>query len=217
VSYIRVNRKILMRPLSGLFATQRISPVPTALPHHPPDVLLAICTVFAPSGEGKATVTVLTPGAHNPATSSMRFLAQQRAVRLVEGQISSSLTTRSDIARARGPPLCARDLSPRRRTITLRPLAFTRILWGVPCLFAAVLSRRGGLRSPMRSSTGVADDNRSNHPPSAVHDPFYLSEAVLNMWPTICGKKRTWRFTSVAPSLRAGRERPMAARRLRHA
>ena len=155
VSYMLENRKMMMRLLPELFATQPIRPV-----QHYPDLLLENLRAVAPAGEDAPTVAVLTPGAYNSAYFEHAFLAQQMGVELVEGQ---DLFVQNDTVYMRttqGPAARPRDLPPGRRRLPRSAR--------VPPRFDARRARgssprtaRAASRSPTRSAPAWPTTSRS--------------------------------------------------------
>src|SRR5215469_8662015 len=177
VSYMLENRKMMMRLLPELFATQAIKPV-----EHYPDLLLENLRGVAPAGEEKPEVAVLTPGAYNSAYFEHAFLAQQMGVELVEGQ---DLFVQNDTVymRTTRGPRRVHVLYRRIDDDFLDPKAFRPdSMLGVPGLFAAYRAGRVTLANAI--GTGVADD-KSIYPFVPEMIRFYLSEdAIPNNVPT---------------------------------
>jgi len=182
VSYMLENRRMMMRLLPELFATQSIRPV-----QHYPDLLLSNLHEVSPAGEDAPTVAVLTPGAYNSAYFEHAFLAQQMGVQLVEGQ---DLFVQNDtvyMRTTRGPER-VHVIYRRVDDDFLDPRAFRAdSMIGVPGLFSAYRAGRVTLANAI--GTGVADD-KSIYPfvPDMIR--FYLGEEpVLNNVPTFqCAK-----------------------------
>ncbi|HTS22218.1 MAG TPA: circularly permuted type 2 ATP-grasp protein [Casimicrobiaceae bacterium] len=177
VSYMLENRRMMMRLLPELFASQSIKPV-----EHYPDVLLENLRGVAPSGEEHPEVAVLTPGVFNSAYFEHAFLAQQMGVELVEGPDlfvhNDTLYMRTTRGSKRVHVLYRRVdddfLDPR----TFRPDS----VLGVPGLFAAYRAGRVTLANAI--GTGVADDKSIYaYVPEMIR--FYLAEEpILNNVPT---------------------------------
>ncbi len=183
VSYMLENRKMMMRLLPELFATQSIRPV-----QHYPDLLLETLHAVAPAGEEAPTVAILTPGAYNSAYFEHAFLAQQMGVELVEGQDLFAQNDAVYMRTTRGPKR-VHVIYRRVDDDFLDPRAFRKdSMIGVPGLFAAYRAGRVTLANAI--GTGVADD-KSIYPyvPDMVR--FYLDEEpVLNNVPTFqCTRK----------------------------
>jgi len=177
VSYMLENRRMMMRLLPELFATQSIRPV-----QHYPDMLLKNLHEVSPAGEDAPTVAVLTPGAYNSAYFEHAFLAQQMGVQLVEGQ---DLFVQNDTVfmRTTHGPQRVHVLYRRVDDDFLEPTAFRPdSMIGVPGLFAACRAGRVTLANAI--GTGVADD-KSIYPYVPDMIRFYLAEEpVLNNVPT---------------------------------
>jgi uncharacterized circularly permuted ATP-grasp superfamily protein len=182
VSYMLENRRMMMRLLPEIFATQSIRPV-----QHYPDMLLSNLHDVSPAGEDAPTVAVLTPGAYNSAYFEHAFLAQQMGVQLVEGQ---DLFVQNDtvyMRTTRGPER-VHVIYRRVDDDFLDPRAFRAdSMIGVPGLFSAYRAGRVTLANAI--GTGVADD-KSIYPYVPDMIRFYLGEEpVLNNVPTFqCAK-----------------------------
>jgi uncharacterized circularly permuted ATP-grasp superfamily protein len=177
VSYMLENRRMMMRLLPELFATQSVRPV-----QHYPDMLLKNLHAVSPAGEDAPTVAVLTPGAYNSAYFEHAFLAQQMGVELVEGQ---DLFVQNDTVymhTTRGPQR-VHVIYRRIDDDFLDPRAFRPdSMIGVPGLFAAYRAGRVTLANAI--GTGVGDD-KSIYPYVPDMIRFYLDEdPVLNNVPT---------------------------------
>ena len=177
VSYMLENRRMMMRLLPELFATQSVRPV-----QHYPDMLLKNLHAVSPAGEDAPTVAVLTPGAYNSAYFEHAFLAQQMGVQLVEGQ---DLFVQNDTVfmhTTRGPQR-VHVIYRRVDDDFLDPRAFRPdSMIGVPGLFAAYRAGRVTLANAI--GTGVGDD-KSIYPYVPDMIRFYLAEdPVLNNVPT---------------------------------
>jgi len=177
VSYMLENRRMMMRLLPELFASQSIRPV-----QHYPDMLLKNLHQVSPAGEDSPTVAVLTPGAYNSAYFEHAFLAQQMGVQLVEGQ---DLFVQNDTVfmhTTRGPQR-VHVIYRRVDDDFLDPRAFRPdSMIGVPGLFAAYRAGRVTLANAI--GTGVADD-KSIYPYVPDMIRFYLAEEpILNNVPT---------------------------------
>ena len=177
VSYMLENRRMMMRLLPELFASQSIRPV-----QHYPDMLLKNLHAVSPSGEDAPTVAVLTPGAYNSAYFEHAFLAQHMGVELVEGQDLFVQNETVYMRTTRGPER-VHVIYRRVDDDFLDPQAFRDdSMIGVPGLFAAYRAGRVTLANAI--GTGVADD-KSIYPfvPDMVR--FYLDEEpILNNVPT---------------------------------
>ena len=177
VSYMLENRRMMMRLLPELFASQSIRPV-----QHYPDMLLKNLHAVSPAGEDAPTVAVLTPGAYNSAYFEHAFLAQQMGVQLVEGQ---DLFVQNDtvfMRTTRGPQR-VHVIYRRVDDDFLDPRAFRPdSMIGVPGLFGAYRAGRVTLANAI--GTGVADD-KSIYPYVPDMIRFYLGEEpVLSNVPT---------------------------------
>ncbi len=183
VSYMLENRRMMMRLLPELFATQSIRPV-----QHYPDMLLKTLHAVSPAGEDSPTVTVLTPGAYNSAYFEHAFVAQQMGVQLVEGQ---DLFVQNDtvfMRTTRGPER-VHVIYRRVDDDFLDPNAFRAdSMIGVPGLFAAYRAGRVTLANAI--GTGAADD-KSVYPYVPDMIRYYLGEEpILNNVPTYqCGRQ----------------------------
>jgi uncharacterized circularly permuted ATP-grasp superfamily protein len=177
VSYMLENRRMMMRLLPELFASQSIRPV-----QHYPDMLLKNLHAVSPAGEDAPIVAVLTPGAYNSAYFEHAFVAQQMGVELVEGQ---DLFVQNDtvyMRTTRGPQR-VHVIYRRVDDDFLDPQAFRAdSMIGVPGLFGAYRAGRVTLANAI--GTGVADD-KSVYPYVPEMIRFYLSEEpILNNVPT---------------------------------
>jgi uncharacterized circularly permuted ATP-grasp superfamily protein len=177
VSYMLENRRMMMRLLPELFASQSIRPV-----QHYPDMLLKTLHEVAPAGEDSPTVAVLTPGAYNSAYFEHAFVAQQMGVQLVEGQ---DLFVQNDsvFMRTTHGPERVHIIYRRVDDDFLDPTAFrSDSMIGVPGLFAAYRAGRVTLANAI--GTGVADD-KSIYPYVPEMIRYYLGEEpILNNVPT---------------------------------
>jgi uncharacterized circularly permuted ATP-grasp superfamily protein len=177
VSYMLENRRMMMRLLPELFASQSIRPV-----QHYPDMLLKALHEVAPAGEDAPTVTVLTPGAYNSAYFEHAFVAQQMGVQLVEGQ---DLFVQNDTVfmRTTHGPERVHIIYRRVDDDFLDPKAFrSDSMIGVPGLFDAYRAGRVTLANAI--GTGVADD-KSIYPYVPDMIRYYLGEEpILNNVPT---------------------------------
>lgn len=175
VSYMLMNRKMMMRLFPELFLRQSVRPV-----EHYPSLLLQ--TLREASPIDNPTVALLTPGRYNSAYFEHTFLAQQMGVELVEGQ---DLFVKDDYVYMRtttGPQRV--DVMYRRLDdVFLDPLAFRAdSALGVPGLFDAY--RKGNIVICNAIGTGVADD-KSIYPYVPDMIKFYLGEEpILNNVPT---------------------------------
>jgi uncharacterized circularly permuted ATP-grasp superfamily protein len=171
VSYMLENRKMMMRLVPELFATQSIAPV-----EHYPDLLLDTLRAVAPSHAENPVVVLLTPGQFNSAYFEHAFLAQQMGIELVEG---ADLFVDDDTVFMRT------TAGPRRVDVIYRridddfldPVAFRPdSMLGVPGLVSAY--RRGRVTLANAVGTGVADD-KSVYPFVPEMIRFYLGEEPL--------------------------------------
>jgi uncharacterized circularly permuted ATP-grasp superfamily protein len=175
VSYMLMNRKMMMRLFPELFLQQSVRPV-----EHYPALLLQ--TLKEASKMESPNVVLLTPGRYNSAYFEHTFLAQQMGIELVEGQ---DLFVKNDYVYMRttsGPQRV--DVMYRRiDDVFLDPLAFRPdSALGVPGLFEAY--RKGNVVISNAIGTGVADD-KSIYPYVPEMIKFYLSEEpILNNVPT---------------------------------
>jgi uncharacterized circularly permuted ATP-grasp superfamily protein len=175
VSYMLMNRKMMMRLFPELFLQQVVRPV-----EHYPSLLLQ--TLREASPIDNPIVALLTPGRYNSAYFEHTFLAQQMGVELVEGQ---DLFVKDDYVYMRttsGPQRV--DVMYRRiDDVFLDPLAFREdSALGVPGLFEAY--RKGNVVICNAIGTGVADD-KSIYPYVPEMIKFYLGEEpILNNVPT---------------------------------
>jgi uncharacterized circularly permuted ATP-grasp superfamily protein len=175
VSYMLMNRKMMMRLFPELFLRQSVRPV-----EHYPSLLLQ--TLREASPIDNPTVALLTPGRYNSAYFEHTFLAQQMGIELVEGQ---DLFVKDDYVYMRttsGPQRV--DVMYRRiDDVFLDPLAFREdSALGVPGLFEAY--RKGNVVICNAIGTGVADD-KSIYPYVPEMVKFYLGEEpILSNVPT---------------------------------
>jgi uncharacterized circularly permuted ATP-grasp superfamily protein len=175
VSYMLMNRKMMMRLFPELFLKQSVRPV-----EHYPALLLQ--TLKESSSIDNPTVVLMTPGRFNSAYFEHTFLAQQMGVELVEGP---DLFVKDDFVYMRttsGPQRV--DVMYRRiDDVFLDPLAFRAdSVLGVPGLFEAY--RKGNIVICNAIGTGVADD-KSIYPYVPDMIKFYLDEEpILNNVPT---------------------------------
>ncbi|MGL4231630.1 MAG: circularly permuted type 2 ATP-grasp protein [Casimicrobium sp.] len=175
VSYMLMNRKMMMRLFPELFLKQTVRPV-----EHYPALLLQ--TLREASKIENPTVVLLTPGRYNSAYFEHTFLAQQMGIELVEGQ---DLFVKDDFVymRMTGGPRRVDVMYRRIDDVFLDPLAFRKdSALGVPGLFEAY--RKGNVVISNAIGTGVADD-KSIYPYVPEMIKFYLSEEpILNNVPT---------------------------------
>ncbi len=175
VSYMLMNRKMMMRLFPELFLKQSVRPV-----EHYPALLLQ--TLRESSLVENPNVVLLTPGRYNSAYFEHTFLAQQMGVELVEGQ---DLFVKDDFVYMRtttGPQRV--DVMYRRiDDVFLDPWVFRAdSALGVPGLFEAY--RKGNVVIANAIGTGVADD-KSIYPYVPDMIKFYLDEEpILNNVPT---------------------------------
>jgi len=177
VSYMLENRKMMMRLVPELFASQSIAPV-----EHYPDMLLDNLRSVAPDGIENPTVVVLTPGQFNSAYFEHAFLAQQMGIELVEG---ADLYIRDETVymRTTAGPLRVDVIYRRIDDEFIDPQAFRAdSMLGVPGLVNAY--RKGRVTLANALGTGVADD-KSIYPYVPEMIRFYLGEEpLLNNVPT---------------------------------
>ena len=171
VSYMIENRKMMMRLVPELFASQSIAPV-----EHYPDMLLENLRSVAPNGVEDPTVVLLTPGQFNSAYFEHAFLAQQMGIELVEG---------ADLFIRDGGVYMRTTAGPQRVDVIYRridddfidPQAFRAdSMLGVPGLVNAY--RQGRVTLANAIGTGVADD-KSIYPYVPEMIRFYLGEEPL--------------------------------------
>ncbi len=171
VSYMLMNRKMMMQLFPELFLKQSIRPV-----EHYPALLLK--TLKEASKIENPNVVLLTPGRYNSAYFEHTFLAQQMGVELVEGQ---DLFVKNDhvYMRTTSGPQRVDVMYRRIDDVFLDPLAFREdSALGVPGLFEAY--RKGNIVISNAIGTGVADD-KSIYPYVPEMIKFYLSEEpILN-------------------------------------
>jgi uncharacterized circularly permuted ATP-grasp superfamily protein len=182
VSYMLMNRKMMMRLFPELFLKQSVRPV-----EHYPSLLLQ--TLRESSPIDNPTVVLMTPGRYNSAYFEHTFLAQQMGVELVEGP---DLFVKDDYVYMRTTGGSQRvDVMYRRiDDVFLDPLAFRAdSVLGVPGLFDAY--RKGNIVICNAIGTGVADD-KSIYPYVPDMIKFYLDEEpILNNVPTYQCRKPT--------------------------
>ena len=171
VSYMLMNRKMMMRLFPELFLKQTVRPV-----EHYPAMLLQ--TLREATEIDNPTVVLLTPGRYNSAYFEHTFLAQQMGIELVEG---SDLFVKDDYVYMRTTGGAQRvDVMYRRiDDVFLDPLAFREdSALGVPGLFQCYA--KGNIVICNAIGTGVADD-KSIYPYVPDMIKFYLDEApILN-------------------------------------
>jgi uncharacterized circularly permuted ATP-grasp superfamily protein len=175
VSYMLMNRKMMMRLFPELFLKQTVRPV-----EHYPALLLQ--TLKEASTIDNPTVALLTPGRYNSAYFEHTFLAQQMGVELVEGQDLYVANDHVYMRTTSGPQRV--DVIYRRiDDVFLDPKAFRAdSALGVPGLFDAY--RKGNIVICNAIGTGVADD-KSIYPYVPEMIKFYLGEEpILNNVPT---------------------------------
>jgi len=182
VSYMLMNRKMMMRLFPELFLRQTVRPV-----EHYPALLLQ--TLRESTDIDNPTVVLLTPGRFNSAYFEHTFLAQQMGIELVEGQ---DLFVKDDYVYMRTTSGSQRvDVMYRRLDDTfLDPLAFNaESALGVPGLFQAYA--KGNIVICNAIGTGVADD-KSIYPYVPDMIKFYLNEEpILNNVTTYQCRKPT--------------------------
>ena len=175
VSYMLMNRKMMMRLFPELFLRQTVRPV-----EHYPALLLQ--TLKEATDIDNPTVVLLTPGRFNSAYFEHTFLAQQMGVELVEGQ---DLFVKDDYVymRTTSGPQRVDVMYRRLDDVFLDPLAFRPdSVLGVPGLFNAYV--KGNIVICNAIGTGVADD-KSIYPYVPDMIKFYLDEdPILNNVPT---------------------------------
>jgi uncharacterized circularly permuted ATP-grasp superfamily protein len=175
VSYMLMNRKMMMRLFPELFLQQVVRPV-----EHYPALLLQ--TLKEASTIDNPTVALLTPGRYNSAYFEHTFLAQQMGVELVEGQ---DLFVSNDYVymRTTSGPQRVDVIYRRIDDVFLDPKAFREdSALGVPDLFQAYC--KGNVVICNAIGTGVADD-KSIYPYVGEMIKFYLGEEpILNNVPT---------------------------------
>jgi uncharacterized circularly permuted ATP-grasp superfamily protein len=81
VSYMLVNRQVMKRVFSLLFASYDVCPI-----DHYSGALLATLQRLAPPGVANPTIVLLTPGVFNSAYFEHAYLARQMGIELVEGR-----------------------------------------------------------------------------------------------------------------------------------
>jgi uncharacterized circularly permuted ATP-grasp superfamily protein len=175
VSYMLMNRKMMMRLFPELFLNQSVRPV-----EHYPSLLLQ--TLKEASTIDNPTVALLTPGRFNSAYFEHTFLAQQMGVELVEGQDLFVANDHVYMRTTTGPQRV--DVIYRRiDDVFLDPKAFREdSALGVPGIFDAY--RKGNVVICNAIGTGVADD-KSIYPYVPEMIKFYLGEEpILNNVPT---------------------------------
>jgi uncharacterized circularly permuted ATP-grasp superfamily protein len=175
VSYMLMNRKMMMRLFPELFLRQTVRPV-----EHYPALLLQ--TLREASTIDNPTVALLTPGRYNSAYFEHTFLAQQMGIELVEGQDLFVSNDHVYMRTTSGPQRV--DVIYRRiDDVFLDPEAFREdSALGVPGIFDAY--RKGNVVICNAIGTGVADD-KSIYPYVPEMIKFYLGEEpILNNVPT---------------------------------
>ena len=175
VSYMLMNRKMMMRLFPELFLRQTVRPV-----EHYPALLLQ--TLKEATDVDNPNVVLLTPGRFNSAYFEHTFLAQQMGIELVEGQ---DLFVKDDYVymRTTSGPQRVDVMYRRLDDVFLDPLAFRPdSVLGVPGLFNAYV--KGNIVICNAIGTGVADD-KSIYPYVPDMIKFYLDEdPILNNVPT---------------------------------
>ena len=177
VSYMLVNRLIMMRLFPELFERQPIASV-----ERYPNLLLKTLRSVAPDGVRDPMVVLLTPGHYNSAFFEHTFLAQQMGIELVEAR---DLFVSGDMVymRTTEGPVRVDVIYRRIDDEFLDPLAFRPdSLLGVPGLLSVY--RSGGVTLANAIGTGVADDKAIYaFVPDMIR--FYLGEeAILKNVPT---------------------------------
>jgi uncharacterized circularly permuted ATP-grasp superfamily protein len=177
VSYMLVNRLIMMRLFPELFERQPIASVEGY-----PFLLLNTLRSVAPEGVQDPTVVLLTPGRYNSAYFEHTFLAQQMGIELVEAR---DLFVRGDAVymRTTEGPVRVDVIYRRIDDDFLDPLAFRPdSALGVPGLLSVY--RSGGVTLANAVGTGVADDKAIYaFVPEMIR--FYLGEEpILKNVPT---------------------------------
>src|SRR5581483_3577207 len=177
VSYMMVNRRMMMRLFPELFKRHPVAPV-----EHYPELLLETLRAVAPEGVREPTVVLLTPGPYNSAYFEHTFLAQRMGIEAVEAR---DLFVRDNAVFMRTTEGPARvDVIYRRIDEDfLDPLAFrSDSVLGVPGLLSVY--RAGGVTLANAVGTGIADDKAIyTFVPEMVR--FYLGEEpILKNVPT---------------------------------
>ncbi|MBI3803231.1 MAG: circularly permuted type 2 ATP-grasp protein [Nitrospirae bacterium] len=183
VSYMLVNRRMMMRLFPELFASHSIAPV-----EHYPELLLETLRAAAPEGTREPTVVLLTPGPYNSAYFEHTFLAQQMGIEVVEAQDLFVRDNKVFMQTMEGPAQV--DVIYRRIDEDfLDPLAFrSDSALGVPGLLSVY--RSGGVTLANAVGTGVADDKAIYaFVPEMIR--FYLGkEPILKNVPTFLLRNR---------------------------
>ena len=151
VSYMLVNRQVMKRVFSVLFASYDVCPI-----DHYSQALLATLRRLAPAGIPDPTIVLLTPGVFNSAYFEHAYLARQMGIELVEGRDLLIHDAHVYIRTTAGPKRV--DVIYRRVDDDyLDPLTFrSSSILGVPGLFNAY--RAGNVSLANAIGTGVADD-----------------------------------------------------------
>ncbi len=151
VSYMLVNRQVMKRVFSLLFASYDVLPI-----DHYSRVLLATLHRLAPPGVADPTIVLLTPGVFNSAYFEHAFLARQMGIELVEGRDLLVHNARVYVRTTAGP----RQVDVIYRRVDddfLDPLTFrSDSILGVPGLMNAY--RAGNVSLANAVGTGIADD-----------------------------------------------------------
>jgi uncharacterized circularly permuted ATP-grasp superfamily protein len=171
VSYMLEDRKMMMRLVPELFASQHIEPV-----EHYPDLLLDMLRSVAPGGVHNPTIVLLTPGQFNSAYFEHAFLAQQMGIELVEGA-DLFVKDATVYMRTTGGPQPVDVIYRRIDDDFLDPKAFRAdSMLGVPGLVSACSAGRVTLANAI--GAGIADD-KSVYPYVPEMIRFYLGEEPI--------------------------------------
>jgi uncharacterized circularly permuted ATP-grasp superfamily protein len=171
VSYMLVNRQVMKRVFSLLFASYDVCPI-----DHYSQVLLATLQRLAPPGVAAPTIVLLTPGVFNSAYFEHAYLARQMGIELVEGRDLLVHDAHVYIRTTAGPKRV--DVIYRRIDDDfLDPLAFrSKSILGVPGLVNAY--RAGNVSIANAIGTGVADDKAMYaYVPAIIR--YYLGEEPI--------------------------------------
>ncbi|MBX7246393.1 MAG: circularly permuted type 2 ATP-grasp protein [Candidatus Sumerlaeaceae bacterium] len=181
VSYMLVNRQVIMRVFPHLFRNYGVRPI-----DHYSQALLATLRALAPDNHPDPNIVVLTPGVYNSAYFEHAFLARQMGLELVEGR---DLLLHDNVVYMRTTAGLKRvDVIYRRIDDDfVDPLAFRPdSMLGVAGLFNAY--RAGNVALANAIGTGVADDKAMYaYVPKIIK--YYLGEdAILqNVDTYLCG------------------------------
>jgi uncharacterized circularly permuted ATP-grasp superfamily protein len=177
VSYMLVNRLIMMRLFPELFERQPIASVDRY-----PELLLKTLRSVAPEGVRNPTVVLLTPGHYNSAFFEHAFLAQQMGIELVEAR-DLFVNGNAVYMRTTDGPVRVDVMYRRIDDEFLDPLAYRPdSMLGVPGLLSVY--RSGGVTLANAVGAGVADDKAIYaFVPDMIR--FYLGEEpILKNVPT---------------------------------